>query len=359
MVNNIKLNGKKQKHREPGLKQTIIFCSVILAFPLAHFFIFEAFGNIEGLLLIFKTYDYENMEYVWLWEKGYSVFYNFSQGIKLYFGSGIEGRASAGGYLFTSFLYYLVSLPCMLTSYMCAYVVFKKYKSTGVIYFIRFIPIMLSSMVMVQLVNALLGETAHTLYAFNFGRLEPGSKEVYDRYAQWTNENMGLLMNEKTALPTLLFYMFLNGFIGDLAYLTGLMGQTSKDLMEYGKIDGLNSWGEFIHICLPVVWPFFSLSLYGILVGWISASGPIYELYGSGADRNVPESVKSLSYYITVNTLHSSQDGNQQTFFCFSTAMSVLIGYSKLPIVFITTKLVNLFDPMREKKLKKAKNYAY
>lgn len=345
----------KKKQKILGQRQIILFCSLMLAFPLIHILVFEVFGNVEGLLLILKTYDYENMEYVWLWEKGYGLLYNFSQGIKLYFGSGVDGRAGAGSYILNNFAYYAVSLPCMVTCYCCAYVVFKKYPSTGVVYFIRFIPSMLSSMVMVQLVNAFLGETMHTLYAFNFGKLEPGSPAVFDRYAQWTNESLGLLQNEKTALPTLLFYQFLNGFIGDLPYLVGLMGQTSKDLMEYGQIDGLNAWQEFIHICMPVVWPYFSVSLYGILVGWINATGPIYELYGSGGDRLVPESVKTLNYFITVNTLHSSQNGNQQTFFCFSTAMTVLLGYAKLPIVYLTTHLVDLFDPMREKnELKKA-----
>ena len=350
---------KKIKHRVVGQKQITWFCIAMLAFPILHIIVFDLFGNFEGLLLIFKTYDYDNMEYVWLWNKDLSVFYNFKQGWKLYFGAGIEGAAygSAGSSIGHNIIYFLVGLPTLFTGYMCGYIVFKKFPSTSAIYFIYFIPSILSTMVMMQVLNALLGDTLHILYAKNFGRLNPLIEEeqieIFNRYDRWNNQNLSPLYNEKTALPVLCFYMMLNSFIGGIPYTVGLMSQTSHDLIEYGRLEGLSYWQEFIHVVMPVMWPVFSMSFYGILVAWISASAPLYELYGSGAERNVPESVKSLSYFIQVNTLHRSQNGDAQVFYCYSTAMTVLIGYSKLPIVYATTKLVNLFDPMREKRAKK------
>ena len=71
---------KKIKHRVVGQKQITWFCIAMLAFPIIHIIVFDLFGNFEGLLLIFKTYDYDNMEYVWLWNKDLSVFYNFKDG---------------------------------------------------------------------------------------------------------------------------------------------------------------------------------------------------------------------------------------------------------------------------------------
>ena len=344
-----------------GRKAFILFCVAMLAFPLAHILFFDLYSNFEGLLLIFKTYDYSNGEYIWLWEAGQPIYNNFLNGIKLYFGKGAtsatgEVMAGAGSYIGTSFIYYIVSLPCMLTGYMCSYIVFKKFPGTGVIYFIKFIPAMLSSMVMVQLINALFGDVAHKMYAFDFYRLNPANDldTIAKRFDAWTRENMGLLNNDNTALPTLLIYMVFNAFMGDIAYLVGLMSQTSNDLIEYGKLEGLSYWQEFWIVVFPTVWPFFSMSLFGILVGWIGATGPVYELYGSGSDKAVPESVKSLSYFITVRTMHSA-DGDSQTFYCYSTAMSVLLGYSKLPIVYGTMKLVSLLDPMRDKSEKKRK----
>ena len=59
---------KKMKHRVVGQKQITWFCIAMLAFPIIHIIVFDLFGNFEGLLLIFKTYDYDNMEYVWLWK---------------------------------------------------------------------------------------------------------------------------------------------------------------------------------------------------------------------------------------------------------------------------------------------------
>ena len=331
---NKQLQKKAKRKMYVGTKQYIIFCICMLAFPVAHWAYFDLGSEIESYLFLFKEFNYDTLKYEFL--PSTDLFRNFRLGFELYFGG--DGALP---YVLNGLKFYLVRLPLIATGYMAVYVVYKRFPTTNFIFFMRYVPAMLSGMVVINVVKHVLGSALQiTLGKTQYALFVSTGGMQGTQFGQVGFEHP---LSTDSALPILLGYVVLNGFCGDVAYTAGLMNNTSKDLVDYGQLEGLSYWGEFTTIVMPTIWPVVEMGLYGIFVGWFMASGPLYELYQGSA----PESVKTLAYYIQSRTLEvATNDGDN--FYCISNAMSAFIAWAQLPIVFLTKAGLERISPLRD-----------
>lgn len=102
--------------------------------------------------------------------------------------------------------------------------------------------------------------------------------------AEWIGQVMGLestpelLADSRFANPTVLLHMLWLSFPGDLIIWGGTFARIPEDVLEAGRIDGVNWITEFTKIIVPLVWPTVSLQLILMFCSLFSSSGAVFLL---------------------------------------------------------------------------------
>ena len=67
----------------------------------------------------------------------------------------------------------------------------------------------------------------------------------------------------------------------------GSMSQIDSSLLEYGELDGMNTWHEFFYLVIPHIWPtVISMVIMG-LAGMLSNQGLLLSFYGAAPEVEV------------------------------------------------------------------------
>ena len=104
--------------------------------------------------------------------------------------------------------------------------------------------------------------------------------------AQWVQEWLKmdytpeLLAETRFANTVVLLNMVWLGFPGDLIIWGGTFARIPEDVLESGRIDGVNWWTEFTKIVVPMVWPTVALQMVLLFCGIFGASGNVFLLTG-------------------------------------------------------------------------------
>lgn len=102
--------------------------------------------------------------------------------------------------------------------------------------------------------------------------------------AEWVQDWMNLdtppelLADSRFANTVVLLHMVWLGFPGDLIIWGGTFSRIPTDVLEAGKIDGVNWWKEFTMITVPMVWPTVALQMVLMFCGIFGASGQVFLL---------------------------------------------------------------------------------
>jgi ABC-type sugar transport system permease subunit len=87
-----------------------------------------------------------------------------------------------------------------------------------------------------------------------------------------------LLADSRFANTVVLLEMLWLSFPGDLIIWGGTFGRIPVEVLESGKIDGVNWWTEFTKIIVPIVWPTVALKIVLMFCGFFNASGNVFLL---------------------------------------------------------------------------------
>lgn len=87
-----------------------------------------------------------------------------------------------------------------------------------------------------------------------------------------------LLADSKFANITVLTQALWLSFPGDLIIWGGTFARIPEEVLESGRIDGVNWWTEFTKIIVPMVWPTVALQMVLLFSGIFSASGNVFLL---------------------------------------------------------------------------------
>ena len=104
--------------------------------------------------------------------------------------------------------------------------------------------------------------------------------------AQWVQEWLELdytpelLAESRFANTVVLLNMIWLSFPGDLIIWGGTFARIPEEVLESGRVDGVNWWTEFTKITVPMVWPTVALQMVLLFCGIFGATGNVFLLTG-------------------------------------------------------------------------------
>lgn len=309
------LNNKKKANRREHL-----FCLAVLLPFVAHFAVFWVYANFNSVRMAFTYYNPATDSHVLLqWNR---LFENFERFIKEIFSGAGFGMVLNGAYY-----HVITAFICLPFSYMISYIIYKKMPATGFFKVMLYLPSILSSMV--------------TVLVFKHF-IESGIDGLYLR---WTGEQMPYVFQDLSYNRLVITaYMFYYGLAGSLLVNLGTMSRTPPELIEYGQLEGITYWKEFIYVVLPLMFPLIQVQCLGMFSGFFTAQGPLFTFYDNGA----PENLRSFGYYMYVSIARNDNAEAAKHMYGYSSAANLTIGLVAVPIVQLTKKLFDRFDPEAE-----------
>ena len=308
-----------KKKKRANIKEHT-FCLLILAPFIVQFLIFWVYANFTSIRLAFTYYNPTLDEHVLL-PTG-RLFENFTKFIR-----DIISQSGKLYILNGAYYHFISTFLCLPFSYMIAYVIYKKLPGTGFFKVMLYLPYILSTMVTVLVFKHFIesGIAGFFLQVFN-------KKIPY------------LFQHTKYNRMIITVYMIYFGLAGSLLINLGTMSRVTPDLIEYGKLEGITMWKEFTMIVLPLMFPLVQVQCLGIFSGLFTAQGPLFTIYDSAA----PENLQSFGYYMYISIARNESTTAAKYMYGYTSAANLTIGLVAVPIVQLTKKLFDRFDPEAE-----------
>ena len=307
-----------KRFRRPGRKKETIFCLCALVPLLLHWVLFFVYGNLNSVLLAFQWYDVASYSYKFL--TGGQMFENFRRFFVDLFSGGNVTHYFGMGVLF-HLIGIVIGLPVSL---MCAFVIYKKLPGHGIFKVILYLPSIFSAMVVALI--------------FKYFADKALPEIVFALFKKRIN---GMFLDPKYNVGILLFYTAFFAVPGSLLINLGTMSRTPTELIEYGKLEGMTLWQEFIHVTVPLMFPVLQVYCLGMFAGFFTQMGPLHIIYAGEA----PINTRTFGYYMFVSVLG---DATGKSMYGYTAAANLAIGLVSIPIVYGTKKLFDRLDPEAE-----------
>ncbi len=290
--------------RRRDVKGTI-FVWGMLIIPIVQFLIFYVGVKISSVTLCFQ--DYVGGQLVF--GAGFS---NFAEVFNLFFANGILLTA-----IKNSVILYLATFLMGPISIIVSYFLWKKIPFSGFFKVILFLPSVIPGMVFTLTFNYLVEALLPALF---------GNPELAN-----------LIRGEKTTLITLWLWGSWLSFGGGMVIWLGNISSVDTSVVEYGKIDGLGSFGEFWHIVLPHIYPTFTLMTIAGISGLVTADVGLYNFFG---EAGLHKNNYTMGYFITLTTVHEGEAG-----YPVIAALGWILTFITLPILYTVKYLMEKFGP--------------
>jgi multiple sugar transport system permease protein len=256
-------------------RRDLIFYVVMIAFPVVWFAVFYVAVNLNSILLAFRTFDYELLQYKW------AGFGNFAAIIEEFNTSDLLWRMIKNS-LVSYAVGLIVGVPLAL---LFSFYISKEYAGHGFFKIILFLPSVISAIVMV------------ILYKYFIDRLYPEFMlRVFGKSV------LGLLTDGHRAFGAILFYSVLVSFGVSVLIYSGAIGRIPASLTEAAKMDGITPMREFWYITLPLIYPTLTTFLIVGVVGIFTNQLNLFSFYGPSAEY----SVYTLGYFLFTRTQQGS-----------------------------------------------------
>lgn len=244
-----KSNSIKKKRTD---KEKVIFILFCITIPIIQWLIFYVYANVDSIFMAFRD------------SNGALTMENF----KRFF---VELKTPSSDIMlafkntFITFLILLVTYPFKV---LVSYFLYKKVPGSAVFRVLFFLPSILFSVCTAMVFTRFVGTT---------GIIAKAVQEML--HLDYVPE---LLADSRFANIVVLLNMVWLGFPGDLIIWGGTFARIPNEVLESGKIDGVNWWTEFTKIMVPLVWPTLSLQMILMFCGIFGASGQVFLLTGGG-----------------------------------------------------------------------------
>ena len=291
-----------------------LFLAIIFAFPIVQFLVMYVGVNLNSILLAFQTYDAKSSSYY------FSGLNNFQEVFRIFSGDTfLLGTIQKGMiyYFFNTFL----GMPINLA---VAYLLYKKIFAAEFFRTVLFIPSLISSMAMVIMFQNFINEGITQMFIDVF------HYDVYDVPRFFTDPTI--------AFPIMIFYNLWIGVGGGMMIYMSAMSRVPESVIEYGRLEGISLFREFISVIFPMIYPTIALFFVTGLPGLFMGSGPLYAFYG---DKAQPE-MQTLAYYLFTRIVGENASYQQ---YPFASAVGLSTTLIMAPIVFTARKLLDHFDP--------------
>lgn len=315
------MNKKNAVNMMTRKRQDRIFCISALAIFLVHWLIFWVYANMSSIQMAFTHYDLLLGEHVVLPQD--KIFDNFVEFFNKITGSNVT-------YLLNGAYFHIISsLLCLPFSYMIAFIIYKKLPGHGIYKTMLYLPVILGSMV------------TSLLYMHV---VESGISGLWDMYME--DSFPYVFTDVRYNRLTVSIYAIFYGLPGSLLINLGSMSRVPNDLIEYGELEGLSLFKEFIMITVPMVFPVLQVQCLGLFTGFFLNQGPLFALYRESA----PDELQTFGYYMFIKVYNSESkaNANNAVNYGFVSAANLCIGIISVPIIHGTKWLFDKIDPGAE-----------
>ncbi len=245
MSQNNVLIAKKKKPVNTIRVLFILFCITI---PIINWLVFYVYTNFSAFFMAFM-----NKDGVWSFDNFTRFFTEFTLPT--------SQISEAFRNTFLTFGILLITFPLKV---LVSYFIYKKVPGYNFFRIVFFFPTIIFSVAVSMVFTRMVGESGIV------------SQVVRDIVGlDYIPE---LLADSRFANWTVLANMIWIGFPGDLIIWGGTFARIPTEVLESGRIDGVNWWTEFTKITVPMVWPTVSLQMVLMFCGIFGASGNVFLL---------------------------------------------------------------------------------
>lgn len=307
-----------------------IFVHLMLLYPLVQFAICYVAVNINSILLAFQKFEtFRDSTGRLVGEFRFIGFDNFFGNF-----SGFFTKLHNEGilkYLFkNSFVTYLVStLIGLPLNIVFAYVIYKKVPCSGFFQVMLYLPQMVSSIVISLMFQCFIGKSfpifMRKILHITAFPLDP-----------LRDLKMGFGMN--------LFYAIWAGFGTQLILYAGAMARIPDSLIEFGELEGITMFKEFIFVVLPMIYSTITVFLVTGVAGIFTNQLALYNFYGGGA----PHTFQTIGYYIYVQVIGSGDAEGLKQEFPYASAAGLMFTLIAAPITLVARWALEKYGPSVE-----------
>lgn len=238
---------QRVKHKKHRTTRTLfILCGITI--PIIQWLIFYVYANFSSIIMAFQD------------SQGQISLANFQRFITEFQLPTSEIRVALKNTLIT-FSVMFVAFPFKV---LVSFFIYKKIPFAGFYRIIFFFPMIIFSVAVALIFTQIVGTEGVI--------------------AQTVQDWMGLdytpelLADSRFANTTVILQMVWLQFPGDLIIWGGTFARIPGDVLESGRIDGVNWWTEFTKIVVPMVWPTVALQMVLLFCGIFGASGNVFLL---------------------------------------------------------------------------------
>ena len=288
----------------------LIFYVSLVALP---FIMFVLMSVIPGYLyiFIFATQKYDPYTGTYYFQS--DLLYNFRWFLQELLKTTAWGIAAKN-----SLILWAIGWAMMPLSLFVSFFVAKKMPGAGAYKAILLMPGMLSGMIWVLLYKNFLERALVQLFDLPYGPMS----------------------NINQQFPAMVVYGVWMGLAGSMLIYSGVLSGVSPELIDAGRVDGLNLVGEFWHISLPHLYPVWMVNLIGMLPGFLTASGSTFEFYGLDANQN--------NYTIGFLMFQKVMGGKGGSYYGFNAAGSILFSLIAMPITIVGKWALERYGPSED-----------
>ena len=289
----------KKKKRNSVQRQ--LFIVGLLAVPIIQFCIFYIYVNFSSIIMAFRTL--EKGKWVWSMNNFEALFKEIKTEDSIFWIS----LKNTGLYFIQGFT------TSIVTGFIISYFLYSGVPGAKVYRILLFLPGMISSVVIVLLFSMFVGRG---------GPIPWIVQQVKDLPVRPV-----LLGESKYATKTLLAYNIWFGLAGNLVLYLGAFNRIPKDVLEYGKLDGVSWVRELFQIILPLVWPTMITFITIQITGLFGASGPIF-LFTQGEYKT-----STVAYWLW-DKIYKVKGVSTSPQLNYASAIGLFFTLIALPIVF-------------------------
>lgn len=302
---------KLKKRRKPIDVELILFIIFATLIPVVQWLIFYVYLNIEAFFMGFLNTD------------GQFTLENF----KRLFDEFSKESSDIVIAIKNTLITFLIQVAWFIPSTMVSYFIYKQVPGASLYRILFFLPSVLYGICVSMCFQRMVGTTGFI--------------------AEWVGQWLGLdyvpelLADSRFANYTVWFNMLWFTFPGDLIIWGGTFARIPEELLESGKLDGVNWWTEFTKIIVPLLWPTVALKLVLLFCGIFGASANVFLLTGGAYETH------TLSSWMYTSLLSGAVDSSSGIFNYLSAVgmvMTVLALAISLAIRKYTDKAFNDVD---------------
>ena len=292
-------------------KSSLIFYICMVALPLTQICIFFIAVNFNSILLAFKSYTSDG-EYIFVGLDNFKTFFRELFG---------EKSAAMRMRLTNSLLLYAVGLIVGVPlNIIFAYLIYKKVPCAAFFNVILFLPQILSSIIM------------SIMFRYFMEKALPVIAELLN-----VTNLPSFFVDISSAFPTILIYNVWAGFGGQIIVYISTMSRIPGELVEVGKIEGMNLWQEFRYLTFPMIYSTISTYLVIATSAIFVNQASLFNFYGNEA----PAYTQTFGYYLFVTVLKS--DGYDA--YPIAASMGLCFTAVSIPLVYFVSWLLNRYNP--------------